>query len=116
MNLSWTKFKEKHLFSINLGIMASLLLWQLRKDLTFHGIIAAWVIAGFFLAPLRVFEKKAMITIGKINGTILLTIFYFVFFTPFSFLYRWFFRHESFRKGRSTFIAKTDACDFTRPF
>lgn len=116
MNLSWTKFKEKHLFSLNLGVVAALTLWQVRKDLSWHPVIALWLLLGFFTPPIRSFEKKAMLTIGKINGTILLTLFYYLIFTPFSFLYRPFFRHQSFRRSGSTFQKKESISPFDRPF
>jgi hypothetical protein len=116
MNLNWTEFKSKHLFSVNLGIVAAVILWQARKDFTWHPVILLWIIAGFFIPQLRNFEKKAMLAIGKINGTILLTAFYYLAFTPFSFFYRWFFRHQSFKKSDSTFEMKNSISPFDRPF
>ncbi|MFL5783236.1 MAG: hypothetical protein ACJ76H_01420 [Bacteriovoracaceae bacterium] len=114
--MSWTEFKSKHFFSVNLGIVASIILWQVRKDLSYHWPIALWVMAGFMIPSLRTFERKAMLTIGKVNGTILLSVFYFLFFTPFSFIYRWKFRHPSFKKLDSCFIVKDSISDFDRPF
>jgi hypothetical protein len=114
--LSWTDFKAKHLFSVNLGIVAAAILWQIRKDFSYHWIIALWVVAGFLVPNFRTFERKVMLTIGKINGMILLSVFYFLFFTPFSFFYRWKLRHPSFRKLNSSFIVKDAISDFERPF
>lgn len=114
--MSWTKFKEKHLFSINLALVASFILWQVRKDFDWHPLIAGWLVLGFFVSPLRTFERKAMLTIGKINGTVLLGLFYFVALTPFSVLYRLFFRNRSFRKLSSTFEEKNSVSAFDRPF
>lgn len=116
MNLSWTEFREKHLFSVNLSIVASFILWQVRRDFTWHPAIVAWLIGGFFVPQLRNAERKIMLTVGKINGFLILTVFYFIFFTPFSFFYRWFFRHQSFRIQSSTFEHKTSISPFDRPF
>ncbi len=116
MNLSWTNFRDKHLFSVNVSIVASIVLWKIRGDFTYHGLVAFWMIGGFFLPLLRTIEKKILLTIGKINGAILLTIFYFFFFTPYSVIYRTFFRNQSFKKLNSTFVQKNDSPDFTRPF
>lgn len=116
MSLSWTKFREKHLFSVNLAVVAGLILWQARKDFTFHPVIILWCATGFFVPALRRIEKKLMLAVGKVNGFILLSVFYFLAFTPFALCYRWFFRHKSFVKSDSTFVTKTSLSDFQRPF
>ena len=114
--MNWTEFKKNHLFSVNLAIVVSFILWQIRKDFLFHPVILAWLGLSFFLPQMKTAEKKFMLTLGKINGFLLLSLFYFVFFTPFSFFYRWFFRHKSFEKTTSTFITKNQISDFQRPF
>lgn len=116
MNLSWINFKEKHLFSVNIAIVASFILWQVRRDFIWHPAILAWFVAGFLLPQFRVAERKLMLALGKVNGLIILSVFYFLIFTPFSFFYRWFFRHHSFRKMSSTFDHKTSISPFDRPF
>lgn len=114
--MNWTNFRDKHLFSVNLAIVVSLFLWKIRGDFTSHWVVLLWLIGGFLLPALRSAEKKALHAVGKFNGMILLTVFYFVFFTPYSILYRAFFRNRSFEKQNSTFVLKTDTPDFTRPF
>ena len=101
---------------MNLAIVASFILWQVRKDFTWHPVIVAWLIGGLFLPALRTSEKKIMLTLGKINGFLILSVFYFIFFTPFSVFYRWFFRHKSFKTLSSTFETKTSISPFDRPF
>lgn len=115
-NLNWIKFKEKHLFSLNFALLAAVILWQIRKDFLFHPVILLWFLAGRYFPPTVRAEKKIIETIGKTNGTILLTVFYFFFFVPFSFIYRAFFRHGSFRKQRSTFVFRNEISPFQRPF
>ena len=116
MNLNWTKFREKHLFSVNIAIVASLLLWQVRKDFTWHPFVGLWFVAGLFLPAFKLAERKLMLTLGKINGFLILSVFYFLFFTPFAVFYRWFFRHRSFKKMSSTFESRVSISPFDRPF
>ncbi len=99
-----------------MAIVASIVLWKFRGDFRFHWIVLLWLAGGFFIPFLRKTEKNFLHVVGKFNGAIILTIFYFVFFTPYSFLYRAFFRNKSFGKSNSTFVLKIDSPDFTRPF
>lgn len=116
MNLSWTEFRKKHLFSVNIAVVASFLLWQVRRDFTYHAVILAWLFAGFFVPVLKKAERTLLLNLGKVNGVLLLTFFYFFIFTPFAFIYRWFFRHQSFKRSPSTFVTKDQISDFSRPF
>lgn len=101
---------------MNIALVASFILWQVRKDFAWHPVILAWLTGGFFIPQLRTAERKLMLTLGKINGFLILSVFYFLFFTPFSVFYRWFFRHKSFKKLSTTFEEKTVISPFDRPF
>ncbi len=101
---------------MNLAIVAGFLLWQVRKDFLFHPIIIGWLILTFFSAKAREKEKAVMLFVGKVNGMIILSVFYFLIFSPFSVFYRLFFRHGSFRKSASTFEIKDSISPFDRPF
>ncbi len=101
---------------MNLALVAGLLLWQIRKDFTLHPFIIFWLVFTFFSLKARAVEKKVMLLVGKINGMIILSLFYFLIFSPFSILYRLFFRHQSFRKAPSTFLTKNEISPFDRPF
>lgn len=114
--MSWTRFKERHLFSLNLALVAGLILWKVRGDFTYHPLILVWLLLGFFLPTLRRAERALLHAVGKVNGLILLTLFYFLAFTPFSLIYRGFFRHQSFRKRASSFEVKESVSPFDRPF
>ena len=114
--MNWTDFKNKHLFSVNLALVAGFLLWQLRGDFIFHPVILVWLILTFFSEKLREKEKKGMLFIGRVNGILILSLFYFLIFSPFSVFYRFFFRHQSFRKRTSTFELKESVSPFDRPF
>lgn len=114
--MSWTDIKNKHLFSFNLALVASFLLWQVRKDFLFHPVILLWFFMTLFSEKLREKEKKGMVFVGKMNGLIILSVFYFLIFSPFSLFYRLFFRHQSFNKSESTFEMKDSISPFDRPF
>ena len=114
--MSWTDFKAKYLFSINFAIMLSVILYSIRKDYVFHFLIAIWLVISLFTPKARALEKKLLGKVGHVNSTILLTSFYFLFFTPFSLVYKWFFRKESFKDGSSRLIEKNSISDFNLPF
>jgi cytochrome b subunit of formate dehydrogenase len=61
-------------------------------------------------------QKKLFLFIGHTNSKILLAVFYFLFFTPFSWFYKLFYKHSSFRKADSQWVVKNDRCDFEAPF
>lgn len=114
--LSWTNFKTKHLISVNLAVVASFLLWKLRGDFLFHPVILVWMAGTFTSQKLLEKEKQAMFFVGKMNGLLILSFFYFLIFSPFSILYRFFFRHQSFKKSSSSFQIKDSVSPFDRPF
>lgn len=116
VNLNWIKFKRDYLFSVNVGIVLSIILFVSRKDFLWHPVILIWVSICFLSPKARKIQERAFHILGKINSTIILTIFYFLFFTPFGLIYRLFFRHDSFKKNESTFMSKTSISDFNRPF
>lgn len=84
---------------------------------------APWYYGGIFLLMLsllsgkiRSWQKMLLVKIGLINSQILLFIFYFLFFTPFSVLYRLFFRNQAFIRADSRLVKKDSISDFSSPF
>jgi hypothetical protein len=116
VNLSWTKFKSTYLFTVNFAIMLSVILYSVRKDLTLHPLILAWFSVCLIFRKPRSFQHTVMKTFGMINSTILLSAFYFLFFTPFSIIYRLFFRSKAFKKSHGRLSEKTSISDFQYPF
>jgi hypothetical protein len=114
--MNWIKFKEKYLLSVNFSIMLSVILYSVRKDFLYHPVIAGWLVLCLFYSPARESQKTILKFIGHVNSRILLTTFYFLFFTPFSFFYRAFFRNKAFNKADSRFTVKESVSDFNLPF
>lgn len=115
-NLNWTKFKSRYLFSLNAGIAISLVLYFTRKDLVYHWIPLLLVISCFISDRLNQILLLFFRQLGHVNSRLILTIFYFFIFTPFSVIYRLFFLHDSFKKGKSSWIKNDRICDFDQPF
>jgi len=114
--LNWTRFKERYLFSLNVALAASLTLYFIRKDFHLHWIPVGWMLGCFFSVKMTNMQVEFFKKIGHINSSIILISFYFVFLTPFSIFYRVFFRHPSFKSGKSSWIKNDQNCDFDRPF
>lgn len=116
MNLNWTNFKAKYLFTVNFCIMLSVILYTVRKDFHSHWVIGVWLVICLFSEKARSAQVKILKFVGFINSTILLSAFYFLFFTPFSVLYRMFFRNKAFVKADSRFAKKESISSFDLPF
>lgn len=116
MNLSWIKFRDKYLFTINFSIMLSVILYGIRKDFTWHPVIGSWLTLTFFFENLRELQKKILAKVGHFNSTILLTSFYYLFFTPFSLVYKTFFRNKAFVATAGRKEKKESISSFDRPF
>ncbi len=115
-NLSWTKFKTKYLFSLNVFLVMSIIVYTARKDFLYHWPILVWTILCLISDRIRTLEFKAFQIVGKINSSIFLTVFYFLFFCPFSVIYRIFFKNSAFKDASSRFVEKNSISDFSRPF
>jgi len=114
--LSWIKFKERHLFSVNVAIAASCLIYLNNGPLYYFWIIGLWLLGCVVSDRLNGLQLSLFKLLGRMNSTIILSLFYFLFFTPYSIFYRLFFKHSSFRKGTSFWVRKDQNCDFDRPF
>lgn len=114
--MNWTNFKANYLFTVNFCIMLSVILYSVRKDFQWHWVVGVWLILCLAIPTLREFQKTILKYVGHINSTILLTTFYFLFFTPFSFFYRAFFRNAAFKEANSRFVKKESISEFDRPF
>jgi len=116
MNLNWTNFKEKYLFSINFCFMLSVIIYGAGGGVIWYSGVLALLILSLLSDKVRSVQKKFPFKVGLFNSQILLFIFYFFFFTPFSIFYRLFFRNKAFLKTSSRFIPKESISDFSRPF
>ena len=116
MNLNWTKFKQRYLLSFNVFLAFSLSLYLTRRDFQLHWIPLVWMLGCFISEKIAINQLKVLKKIGNLNFIVILSLFYFLFFSPFSVLYRVFFRHSSFKAGTSTWITKDQVCDFDLPF
>lgn len=115
-NLNWTSFKEKHLFSINVAIIAGLILYKVRGDFTYHWALILWPVLTALIPKLRQGQTSFFQMIGHFNSTIILGGLYFLILTPYSILYRSFFKNPAFKKVESRFSKKTEISSFDRPF
>jgi hypothetical protein len=115
-NLSWTKFRDNYLFTINFSIMLGVLLYAFRKDFTWHPLVGGWLVLTLIFDQLKELQKKLLAKVGHFNSTILLSSFYYLFFTPFSFIYRGFFRNKAFTETTQRFEKKESISPFDRPF
>ena len=116
MNLSWIRFKDRYLFSLNVGLAVSLSLYFFKKDFQHHWIPLLWMTSCFVSDKLNQFQLIFFKKVGHFNSLILLSLFYFLFFSPFSIIYKLFFIHSSFETSKSYWIKKDQNCDFDRPF
>ena len=116
MNLSWTKFRDKYLFTINGVLALGILLYFSRKDFRYHGYLAGWLAICLVFPKMAKLQEKGFIGFGKINSKIVLTLFYVMFFTPFSIFYKLFFKHSSFKTLPGQLVEKKIISDFDRPF
>jgi cytochrome b subunit of formate dehydrogenase len=116
MNLNWIKHRDKFIFALSSNVSLSVLLYVIRKDFAFHWILALLFAACLIFPHVLALQKKLFLFIGYTNSKILLTVFYFLFFTPFSWFYKLFYKHESFRQADSQWVAKDDSCNFNTPF
>jgi hypothetical protein len=115
-NLSWTKFRDNYLFTINFSLMLSVILYSVRKDFIWHPVIGGWLTLTLFIPALKELQKKVLAVVGHVNSKILLTTFYYLFFSPFAVFYRLFFRNKAFIKADSRFEKKNSISSFDRPF
>jgi hypothetical protein len=115
-NLNWTKFRDTYLFSVTSNLALGIILFLIRRDFAWHGVILLWLVLNLVFKPCREIQKKIFFKIGHFNSTILLSVFYFLFFTPFSLFYKSLKRHESFQPSTSRWTKRDDQCDFDRPF
>lgn len=115
-NLNWTKFKENYLLIFNSAVVISIITFSLQFDLLVQLFIWAWFILCLFNFKLRNSSKKIITTLEKINSAIILTLFYFLFFTPFAFIYKGFFKNRAFIKSHSRYVKKDSISDFQYPF
>jgi hypothetical protein len=91
-------------------------LYSIRGDWLWHPLVLALLIISLVDRRLISLEKRILQIVGKVNSVFILTIFYFLFFTPFSFIYRALFRNPAFKKSSNRFIDKKDISPFNRPF
>jgi hypothetical protein len=115
-NLNWTKLRDTYLFAITSNVALGLVLYLVRKDFTWHGAVILWLLLTLVFESCRKIQKNVFLKIGHFNSSLLLSVFYFFIFTPFSLFYKGFKRHESFLPASSRWIEKSDKCDFDRPF
>lgn len=116
MNLNLTKFFNKYLFRINFAIMVATILYVSRRDWQWHPVVVSLLILSFVFPVIETGEKRLLHAVGKFNSTFLLICFYFLFFTPFSFIYRAFFKNKAFELRNTGLIEKTEISPFDRPF
>jgi hypothetical protein len=116
INLSWINLKERYLFSVNVAIAAGLLIYLNNGSIYYFWISGLWLFGCIVSDRLNGLQFSLFKTLGRMNSTIILGLFYFLFFSPYSIFYRLFFKHSSFRKGTSFWIKKDQSCDFDRPF
>lgn len=116
MSLSWINFKEKYLFSINFCIMLSAIIYGAGGGVLWYSGVLTLLVLSLLSSGVRSVQKKFLFKVGLLNSQILLFIFYFLFFTPFSVFYRLFFRNKAFLKTSSRFASKESISDFARPF
>ncbi len=115
-NLNWIKRRDDFIFLVSSNISLAVILYIVRKDFTYHWVLALMFILALFYSRVLNLQKRMFLFIGQMNSKIILVSFYFVFFTPFSILYKLFFRHSSFKDSKTSFVVKKDRCDFERPF
>jgi hypothetical protein len=115
-NLIWTKHRNDFIFSVSSNTSLGIILYVMRKDFLFHWIVGVLFLLCLLFPKVLDFEKKVFSFIGHTNSKIILTVFYFIFFSPFSLIYKLFFRHDSFKASQKRLVAKTERCDFERPF
>lgn len=96
--------------------MLAVILYAFRKDFTWHPVVMGWLILTLFIEGLREFQKVVLAKVGHFNSTVLLTAFYYLFFSPFSVIYKIFYRNPAFRKAQSRFQKKESISSFDRPF
>lgn len=115
-SLSWTKFKDSYLLIINFAIVLSILSYLFRHDFLLLPFIGSWLLVVLVNLKFREFSKQFIKKLGAINSGLILTLFYFLFFTPFSIFYKAFFRNKAFLKSSSRFVKKDSISDFQYPF
>lgn len=114
--MNWIKFKERYLFSVNVALMASIFIYFNNGEIHFYWISGLWLVGCLLSDRLNGLQLGFFKLVGRMNSTIILSLFYFLFFSPYSIFYKVFFKHSSFRKGTSSWIKKDQKCDFDRPF
>jgi hypothetical protein len=114
--LSWTKFKEEYLFSVNAVLAEGIFLYLFRKDFTYHPILMLWLMTCLFWAKARAWHLTFFHALGFINTRLILGSFYFLFFSPFSVLYRIFFKKNSFGLKGGALVKKDTISSFDQPF
>ncbi len=101
---------------INVALAAGLVLYGARRDLSWHFVIVIWLLVTLFFESAARLQQAFLQRVGHVNSTLLLSLFYFLFLTPYGVLYRRCFRKPVFRQRPSTFEEKRSISSFDRPF
>ncbi len=114
--MSWIRFRNRHLLTINFSLAAALVLYGIRRDFAWHLLLVVWLLLALRFERMAKFQQLLLVRVGRINSTLILTLFYFLFFAPYGLLYRCFFRKPAFQQRASTFEEKRKIGSFDRPF
>ena len=114
--MNWTKLKTKYLFHFNFTILLGIMLYGLRKDFNYHYVLTFVLLGGFFSKKVILFEERTIQVLGKINSTLILVLAFYLILTPYSLIYRMFYRKKSFQREGGRFVAKNSIASFDNPF